>query len=161
MRRRPPRSTRTDTLFPYTTLFRSSYADAERWTGEALEGEGRRVALAGRLLAKRVMGKAAFAQVQDVSGRIQLFLQKNTLEDAYDAFKGWDVGDIVAATGTLMRTKTGELSVKADTLRLLVKSLRPLPDKWHGLADVEQRYRQRYVDLIVSPDARSEAHTTE
>src|SRR3546814_958853 len=87
-----------------------SYADAERWTGEALEGEGRRVALAGRLLAKRVMGKAAFAQVQDVSGRIQLFLQKNTLEDAYDAFKGWDVGDIVAATGTLMRTKTGELS---------------------------------------------------
>src|SRR3546814_5161365 len=131
-----------------------SYADAERWTGEALEGEGRRVALAGRLLAKRVMGKAAFAQVQDVSGRIQLFLQKNTLEDAYDAFEGWDVGDIVAATGTLMRTKTGELSVKADTLRLLVKSLRPLPDKWHGLADVEQRYRQRYVDLIVSPDAR-------
>src|SRR3546814_13428129 len=69
-----------------------SYADAERWTGEALEGEGRRVALAGRLLAKRVMGKAAFAQVQDVSGRIQLFLQKNTLGDAYDAFKGWDVG---------------------------------------------------------------------
>ncbi|HEY9541192.1 MAG TPA: lysine--tRNA ligase [Luteimonas sp.] len=131
-----------------------SYADAERWTGEALEGEGRRVALAGRLLAKRVMGKAAFAQVQDVSGRIQLFLQKNTLGDAYDAFKGWDVGDIVAATGTMMRTKTGELSIKADTLRLLVKSLRPLPDKWHGLADVEQRYRQRYVDLIVSPDAR-------
>src|SRR3546814_7386730 len=124
------------------------------WTGEALEGEGRRVALAGRLLAKRVMGKAAFAQVQDVSGRIQLFLQKNTLGDAYDAFKGWDVGDIVAATGTLMRTKTGELSVKADTLRLLVKSLRPLPDLWHGLADVEQRYRPRYVDLIVSTDAR-------
>ncbi|MFC3715490.1 lysine--tRNA ligase [Luteimonas soli] len=131
-----------------------AYADVERWTGEALEGEGRRVALAGRLLAKRVMGKAAFAQIQDVSGRIQLFLQKTTLEDAYDAFKGWDVGDIVAATGTLMRTKTGELSVKADTLRLLVKSLRPLPDKWHGLADVEQRYRQRYVDLIVSPEAR-------
>src|SRR3546814_9765658 len=131
-----------------------SYADAERWTGEALEGEGRRVALAGRLLAKRVMGKAAFAQVQDVSGRIQLFLQKNTLGDAYDAFKGWDVGDIVAATGTMMRTKTGELSIKADTLRLLVKSLRPLTDKWHGRADVEQRYRQRYVDPIVSPDAR-------
>lgn len=138
----------------YAQDLQDAYVDAERWTGEALEGEGRRVALAGRLLAKRVMGKAAFAQIQDVSGRIQLFLQKTTLEDAYDAFKGWDVGDIVAATGTLMRTKTGELSVKADTLRLLVKSLRPLPDKWHGLADVEQRYRQRYVDLIVSPEAR-------
>ena len=131
-----------------------AYADAERWTGEALEAEGRTVALAGRLLAKRVMGKAAFAQVQDVSGRVQLFLQAATLGDAYEAFKGWDVGDIVAAQGTLMRTKTGELSVKADSLRLLVKSLRPLPDKWHGLADVEQRYRQRYVDLIVTPEAR-------
>ncbi|WP_417473262.1 lysine--tRNA ligase [Luteimonas mephitis] len=138
----------------YAQDLQDAYSDAEQWTGEALEGEGRRVALAGRLLAKRVMGKAAFAQVQDVSGRIQVFLQANALGDAYDAFKGWDVGDIVAAAGTLMRTKTGELSVKADTLRLLVKSLRPLPDKWHGLADVEQRYRQRYVDLIVSPEAR-------
>jgi lysyl-tRNA synthetase class 2 len=132
----------------------AEYADGERWTGEALEAEGRRIAIAGRLLAKRVMGKAAFAQIQDVSGRIQLFLQSNTLGDTYEAFKGWDVGDIVAAEGTLMRTKTGELSVKADRLRLLVKSLRPLPDKWHGLADVEQRYRQRYVDLIVNPEAR-------
>jgi lysyl-tRNA synthetase class 2 len=132
----------------------AEYADGERWTGEALEAEGRRIAIAGRLLAKRVMGKAAFAQIQDVSGRIQLFLQSNMLGDTYEAFKGWDVGDIVAAEGTLMRTKTGELSVKADRLRLLVKSLRPLPDKWHGLADVEQRYRQRYVDLIVNPEAR-------
>src|SRR5690606_11376158 len=114
----------------------------------------RKVALGGRLLAKRVMGKAAFAQLQDVSGRIQLFLQKDALGDTYEAFKGWDVGDIVAVEGTLMRTRTGELSVKADTLRLLVKSLRPLPDKWHGLSDVEQRYRQRYVDLIVTPEAR-------
>jgi lysyl-tRNA synthetase class 2 len=130
------------------------FADADRWTSEALEGEGRRVAMAGRLLAKRVMGKAAFGTIQDVSGRIQLFLQSATLGDAYEAFKGWDVGDIVAVEGTLMRTKTGELSVKATTLRLLVKSLRPLPDKWHGLADVEQRYRQRYVDLIVTPEAR-------
>jgi lysyl-tRNA synthetase class 2 len=138
----------------YAQDLQDAYADAERWTGEALEGEGRRVALAGRLLAKRVMGKAAFVQVQDVSGRIQLFLQANTLGESYDAFKGWDVGDIIAATGTLMRTKTGELSVKADAVRLLVKSLRPLPDKWHGLADVEQRYRQRYVDLIVTPEAR-------
>ncbi len=132
----------------------AEFADADRWSNEALEAEGRRVALGGRLLAKRVMGKAAFGTIQDVSGRIQLFLQAATLGEAYEAFKGWDVGDIVAVEGTLMRTKTGELSVKADALRLLVKSLRPLPDKWHGLADVEQRYRQRYVDLIVTPEAR-------
>ncbi|WP_058836469.1 lysine--tRNA ligase [Luteimonas abyssi] len=130
------------------------YLDDATWTGEALEATGRRVALAGRLLAKRIMGKAAFAQIQDVSGRIQLFLQAATLGERYDAFKGWDIGDIVAAEGTLMRTRTGELSVKVDALRLLTKSLRPLPDKWHGLSDVEQRYRQRYVDLIVTPEAR-------
>ena len=139
----------------YAQDLQDTYADAGHWSGEALEGEGRRVALAGRLLAKRVMGKAAFAQIQDVSGRIQLFLQTTALGDAYEAFKGWDVGDIIAATGTLMRTKTGELSIKADSLRLLTKSLRPLPDKWHGLSDVEQRYRQRYVDLIVTPEARA------
>ncbi len=138
----------------YAQDLQDAYADAERWTGETLEVEGRRVALAGRLLAKRVMGKAAFAQIQDVSGRIQLFLQSTALGETYDAFKGWDVGDIIGACGRLMRTKTGELSVKVDTLRLLTKSLRPLPDKWHGLSDVEQRYRQRYVDLIVTPEAR-------
>ncbi|MDH5821432.1 lysine--tRNA ligase [Luteimonas sp. RD2P54] len=132
----------------------AEYADAERWSGEALEANGRRVALAGRLLAKRVMGKAAFAQIQDAGGRIQLFLQSSALGERYEAFKGWDVGDIVGVEGTLMRTRTGELSVKADALRLLTKALRPLPDKWHGLADVEQRYRQRYVDLIVNPQAR-------
>ncbi|TDK23405.1 lysine--tRNA ligase [Luteimonas aestuarii] len=132
----------------------AEFDSAERWTGEALEAEGRRVTVAGRMLAKRVMGKAAFAQIQDVTGRIQLFLQSAALGERYDAFKGWDVGDIIAAEGTLMRTKTGELSVKAGSLRLLTKSLRPLPDKWHGLADVEQRYRQRYVDLVVSPEAR-------
>lgn len=131
-----------------------AYADADRWTSEALEAGGKRVALAGRLLAKRVMGKAAFAQVQDVTGRIQLFLKQDVLQDGYEAFKGWDVGDIVAVEGGLTRTRTGELSVRAERLRLLTKSLRPLPDKWHGLADVEQRYRQRYVDLIVSPEAR-------
>ena len=130
------------------------YEDADRWTSEALEATGRRVAVAGRLMAKRVMGKAAFVQIQDMTGAIQLFLQSNTLGETYGAFKGWDIGDIVAAQGSLMRTKTGELSVKADTLRLLTKSLRPLPDKWHGLSDVEQRYRQRYVDLIVNPESR-------
>jgi lysyl-tRNA synthetase class 2 len=138
----------------YAGDLQAGYADAGRWTGEALEADAVRVVLAGRLMAKRIMGKAAFAQIQDVSGRIQLFLQSSTLGDHYDAFKGWDVGDIVGAEGTLMRTRTGELSVKVDSLRLLTKSLRPLPDKWHGLADVEQRYRQRYVDLIVTPEAR-------
>jgi len=138
----------------YAQELQDAYADAEQWTGEALEATGRRVALAGRMLAKRVMGKAAFAQIQDVSGRIQLFLQSASLGERYDAFKTWDVGDIVAVEGTLMRTKTGELSVKADVLRLLTKALRPLPDKWHGLANVEQRYRQRYVDLVVTPEAR-------
>lgn len=132
----------------------AEYADAEKWTGEALEATGRRVKIAGRMLAKRIMGKAAFARLRDGSGDIQLFLQSTTLGEVYQAFKGWDVGDIIAAEGTLMRTKTGELSVKVDVLRLLTKSLRPLPDKWHGLADVEQRYRQRYVDLIVNPEVR-------
>ena len=138
----------------YAGDLQSTYADAERWTAEIIEGEGAHVSVAGRLMAKRVMGKASFAQVQDESGRLQLFLQANALGDMYDAFKGWDVGDIITATGTLTRTRTGELSVRVDALRLLTKSLRPLPDKWHGLSDVEQRYRQRYVDLIVSPDAR-------
>ena len=138
----------------YAGDLQHAYADADAWTGEALEASGHRATIAGRLVAKRVMGKAAFATVQDMSGRIQLFLQSTALGPAYDAFKGWDIGDIVAADGGLMRTKTGELSVKVDTLRLLVKSLRPLPDKFHGLADVEQRYRQRYVDLIVNPEAR-------
>ncbi|MET3148180.1 UNVERIFIED_ORG: lysyl-tRNA synthetase class 2 [Xanthomonas axonopodis] len=132
----------------------AEFADADTWTPEALEASGRTVRMAGRLMAKRVMGKASFAQIQDESGRVQLFLQGNVLGDAYAAFKGWDVGDIVAVEGGLTRTKTGELSVKASALRLLTKSLRPLPDKWHGLSDVEQRYRQRYVDLIVTPEAR-------
>ena len=132
----------------------AEFAEADTWTGEALEAGGRRVRLAGRMMAKRIMGKAAFAKLRDGTGDIQLFLQSTALGDTYAAFKGWDVGDIIAVEGTLMRTRTSELSVKAESLRLLTKSLRPLPDKWHGLADVEQRYRQRYVDLIVSEDAR-------
>ncbi|WP_372014094.1 lysine--tRNA ligase [Pseudoxanthomonas sp. 10H] len=138
----------------YAGDLQAEYADGEAWTAEALEALPRSVAIAGRLMAKRVMGKASFAQVMDESGRIQLFLQGNVLGEAYEAFKSFDVGDIVAVEGGLTRTRTGELSVKASSLRLLVKSLRPLPDKWHGLSDVEQRYRQRYVDLIVTPEAR-------
>ncbi|MGD9843148.1 MAG: lysine--tRNA ligase [Steroidobacteraceae bacterium] len=112
------------------------------------------VKVSGRMLAKRVMGKASFAKIQDHSGQLQLFLQQTALGETYDAFKGWDVGDILAAEGTLFKTKTGELSVKVTTLRLLVKSLRPLPDKWHGLSDHETRYRQRYVDLVINADSR-------
>jgi len=138
----------------YAGDLQAEYSDAEHWTAEALEAQARVVQLAGRLMAKRVMGKASFGQIQDESGRIQLFLQANALGEAYDAFKGWDIGDIIAVEGQLTRTRTGELSVKATGLRLLTKSLRPLPDKWHGLSDVEQRYRQRYVDLIVTPEAR-------
>ena len=138
----------------YAQDIQEEFSDKELWTAEALEGAGRRVQVAGRLMAKRVMGKASFAQLQDMSGRLQLYLSANDLGESYQAFKSWDVGDIVGAAGCLTRTRTGELSVRADTLRLLTKSLRPLPDKWHGLADVEQRYRQRYVDLIVNPEAR-------
>ncbi|WP_411831840.1 lysine--tRNA ligase [Pseudoxanthomonas mexicana] len=138
----------------YAGDLQAEYADRDLWTAEALESASLEVAMAGRILAKRVMGKASFVQIQDESGRIQLFLQSNALGETYEAFKGWDIGDIVGVQGGLTRTRTGELSVKAATLRLLTKSLRPLPDKWHGLSDVEQRYRQRYVDLIVTPEAR-------
>jgi lysyl-tRNA synthetase class 2 len=111
------------------------------------------------MMAKRIMGKASFARLTDRTGSIQLFLQQTALGECYDEFKGWDVGDIVGAEGTLFRTRTGELSVKVEKLRLLVKSLRPLPDKWHGLADTETRYRRRYVDLIVNEAARETFRT--
>jgi lysyl-tRNA synthetase class 2 len=120
----------------------------------SVETAAKTVRVAGRLMAKRIMGKASFVQLQDMTGHIQLFLQQGALGDTYEAFKSWDVGDIVGAEGALMRTRTGELSVRVESLRLLTKSLRPLPDKWHGLADIEQRYRQRYVDLIISPESR-------
>ena len=120
-------------------------------SAEDLEAEPRRVAVAGRMMAKRIMGKAAFTHVQDMTGKIQLFVQRDAVgEDVYAAFKGWDIGDIVGGEGTLMKTKTGELSVRVDALRLLTKSVRPLPEKFHGLTDTEQRYRQRYLDLIMN-----------
>ncbi len=123
-------------------------------SAEALDAAAVRVRVAGRLRAKRVMGKASFASLEDSSGAIQVFLQQQALGDAYEDFKSWDVGDVVGAEGTLFRTKTGELSVRAGRLALLTKSLRPLPDKWHGVADTELRYRRRYVDLIVNEDSR-------
>ncbi|MBV7461028.1 MULTISPECIES: lysine--tRNA ligase [unclassified Acidovorax] len=129
-------------------------------TNESLEATPVNVSVAGRMMLKRVMGKASFATVQDgslgdVGGRIQLYVTRDAVgEDLYAAFKHWDLGDIVGAEGTLMKTKTGELSVKVTSLRLLTKSLRPLPDKFHGMADQEQKYRQRYVDLITDEQAR-------
>jgi lysyl-tRNA synthetase class 2 len=123
---------------------------------EALEVSAVRVKVAGRMMLRRIMGKASFVKLQDSSGQIQIFVQREALgEQPYDDFKGWDVGDILGAEGVLFRTKTGELSVRVERLRLLVKSLQPLPDKWHGLADTEARYRQRYVDLIMNEDSRA------
>jgi lysyl-tRNA synthetase class 2 len=131
----------------------AEYGDKDN---EALESERVRVNVAGRLMAKRVMGKASFIQLQDMSGRIQIFLQRDSLpEGVYQNFKTWDVGDIVGAEGVLFKTKTGELSVRADVIRMLTKSLRPLPEKFHGLADQETRYRQRYVDLIMNEVSRN------
>ncbi len=114
-----------------------------------------RVKVAGRMMGKRVMGKASFAHLQDMSGRIQVFVQRDSLEEGgYAAFKGWDLGDIVCAEGALFVTRTGELSIKVDEIRLLTKSLRPLPEKFHGLTDQETRYRQRYLDLIMNESSR-------
>jgi lysyl-tRNA synthetase class 2 len=127
---------------------------------ETLEAAPVSVSVAGRMMLKRVMGKASFATIQDgslgeVGGRIQLYVTRDAVgEDLYAAFKHWDLGDILGAEGTLMKTKTGELSIKVTSLRLLTKSLRPLPDKFHGMADQEQKYRQRYVDLITDEHAR-------
>jgi lysyl-tRNA synthetase class 2 len=130
----------------------ATYANTDK---EALEAAPLEVALAGRMMLKRVMGKASFATVRDGSGLIQFFITPADVGEAtYDAFKKWDLGDIVATRGVLFRTNKGELSLRCTELRLLSKSLRPLPDKFHGLSDQETRYRQRYVDLIVTPEAR-------
>lgn len=123
---------------------------------EALEAQALTVSVGGRMMLKRVMGKASFATVQDATGRIQLYITRDAVgEEVYADFKKWDLGDIVGAEGTLMKTKTGELSIKATKIRLLTKSLRPMPDKFHGMADLEQKVRQRYVDLMMNEDTRA------
>jgi len=123
---------------------------------EVLESKALRVKIAGRMMTRRIMGKASFCHIQDMSGKIQLYVTRDALpEGVYNTqFKKWDIGDILGAEGYLFRTKTGELSVKVDSLRLLTKSLRPLPEKYHGLADQEIKYRQRYLDLIMSGETR-------
>ncbi len=122
---------------------------------EELDPQEILVKIAGRMMLKRQMGKASFATIQDVSGQIQLYLNnKGVSQDILDAFNHWDMGDIVGAVGTLFKTNHGELTVRVSEIRLLTKSLRPLPSKFHGLSDQETKYRQRYVDLIANPDSR-------
>jgi len=124
-------------------------------THDALEANAIRVTLAGRIMLKRVMGRASFATVRDMTGSIQIFVSDgDTGQEAHAAFKHYDIGDIVGVSGELFKTRTGELTVKARQMRLLAKSLRPLPEKWRGLTDQELKYRQRYVDLIMNEDTR-------
>ncbi len=141
--------------FRRTAMMESLQLTYANFDQDALSAEAIEVSVAGRMRSKRVMGKTSFAGLEDQSGAIQLYIQRDALpEGRYADFKTWDVGDILGATGTLYRTNTGELSVKVTTLELLTKSLRPLPDKWHGLHDQETRYRQRYVDLIINDKSR-------
>jgi len=130
----------------------NTYSDS---TAEELKETPHRVKIAGRLMIKRVMGKASFATIRDMSGDMQLYVKRDDLaEGIYADFKRWDLGDIIAAEGVMFRTQKGELSVVVDTIQLLTKSLRPLPEKFHGLSDQETRYRQRYVDLIMNKESR-------
>jgi lysyl-tRNA synthetase, class II len=123
---------------------------------EELEKEKPVASIAGRMMLKRVMGKVTFATLQDMSGRFQIYVSNDsTGAEIHEAFKHWDLGDVVGAEGTVFRTNKGELTVNASNVRLLAKAIRPLPEKFHGLADHEMRYRQRYVDLIVNPESRN------
>ncbi|MBC5768384.1 lysine--tRNA ligase [Ramlibacter albus] len=136
---------------------RAAQLHAEHGEKEApqLETEGHTAKVAGRMMLKRVMGKASFATVQDATGRIQAYITRDAVgEEVYAAFKHWDLGDIVGIEGKLFKTKTGELSIHATSIKLLTKNLRPLPDKFHGVADQELKYRQRYVDLMMDEEAR-------
>jgi lysyl-tRNA synthetase, class II len=136
-------------------LARELHEKYDRLANEELETKSLQVAVAGRMMLKRVMGKVSFATLQDMSGRIQLYVSHDYAGEApHQAFKGYDLGDILGAEGTLFKTKTGELSVRVTELKLLTKALRPLPEKFHGLTDHEAKYRQRYVDLIINEDTR-------
>lgn len=144
---------------PYPNDFKPEHtaADLQAQFGECeqIDAPDANYVLAGRIIARRSFGKAAFIQLQDRTGRIQVYVRKDDLgEEAFAQFESFDIGDIIGAAGFPFRTKTGELSVHARSVRLLVKSLLPLPEKFHGLTDVETRYRQRYVDLIVNPEVR-------
>jgi lysyl-tRNA synthetase class 2 len=141
--------------FKPTHAIREVLAAGARITEDTEAGQGQTYTIAGRVMFLRKMGKASFLQIQDETGRLQLYVKRDVVgEEPYALFKKLDIGDIAGFSGTLFRTKTGELTLQAATLRLVTKSLRPLPEKFHGLTDVETRYRQRYVDLIVNPEVR-------
>ena len=133
--------------------------DRSHRSGEILSGydalEGKEVSIAGRMMSRRVMGKASFAHLLDRDGLIQIYVRRDDVgEDAYRDFKSYDIGDIVGVSGTVFKTKSGEISVHAQKITLLTKSLHPLPEKFHGLKDTDTRYRQRYLDMIVNPEVR-------
>ncbi len=141
--------------FKRENLFADLLAGYDEQSKEALAETTVNVSVAGRMMFKREMGKASFAKLQDMSGQMQVYVRQDAIgEDNYDAFKHSDIGDIFGVDGVLFKTNTGELSVKVSSLRLLSKSLRPLPEKFHGLTDTEQKYRQRYLDLIMNEDSR-------
>ena len=136
----------------FAAALMEQYAQFSR---EDLESQSVEVSLAGRMMFKRVMGKASFAQLRDMSGTMQIFVQRDAVgEDIYEAFKHSDIGDIYGVNGVLFQTRTGELTIKVKSIELLTKALRPLPEKFHGLTDQEQKYRQRYLDLIMNEDSR-------
>ena len=135
----------------HTAELMSKYSDT---TKESLEAEHITCSLAGRIITIRDFGKAAFAHIQDSTGRIQIYLKRDVLGEKHNLLKKLDIGDIIGIKGRLFRTKTNELTVEVETFSLLTKSIRPLPEKWHGLKDIETRYRQRYIDLIVNPEVR-------
>ncbi len=142
--------------FKRNALNADLHAQFDCESAEDLAQNKKHFSIAGRMLLKRVMGKAAFATLQDMSSRLQVYVSRASVgEDAYKDFKRFDLGDIVGVCGFLMKTQTGELTLHAEKICLLSKSLRPLPDKFHGLADIEQKYRQRYVDLIVNEKSRA------
>ena len=141
--------------FRHTAFIGDLHQQYAHLTAEALAETKISVAIAGRIMLRRLMGKASFSQIQDMSGRMQIYLRKEDLkEGVYDLFKEWDLGDIIGVEGFIFKTKTGELSIHAQKIVLLTKSLRPLPDKFHGLANKETCYRQRYLDLIANEASR-------
>ena len=143
------------TKYDYTHTAPEAIALYEERESTLAEGESITVRVAGRMVSRRIMGKASFAHLQDGDGKIQLYVARDGIgEEAYAGFKKWDIGDIIGIEGTLFRTRTGEISIQASSATLLAKSLLPLPEKFHGLTNLEQRYRQRYVDLIVNPDVK-------
>ena len=143
------------TKYDYTHTAPEAIKLFEERESTLAEGETITVKVAGRMVSRRIMGKASFAHLQDGDGKIQLYVARDGIgEDDYAGFKKWDIGDIIGIEGTLFRTRTGEISIHATSATLLAKSLLPLPEKFHGLTNLEQRYRQRYVDLIVNPDVK-------